>query len=70
LPQGSHVKLMIYDMNGREVYKLVDTFQKAGRYEVNWEGIDFRGERVASGVYYYKIEALKSAKFRKMMVLR
>jgi flagellar hook assembly protein FlgD len=43
---------MIYDMNGREVYRLVDAFQKAGQYEVDWEGIDFRGERVASGIYY------------------
>lgn len=70
LLQSSHVKLVIYDMNGREVYRLVDAFQEAGRYEVDWEGTDFRGERVASGNYYYKIEALKSAKFRKMMVLR
>ncbi len=70
LPQNSHVKLTIYDVNGREIYKLVDKFQKAGRHSIRWDGRDFHGEQVASGIYYYKIEALNSSKFRKILVLR
>jgi flagellar hook assembly protein FlgD len=71
LQDGVHrTDTMIYDMNGREVYRLLGVLQKAGRYEVEWEEIDFRGERVASGIYYYKIEALKSAKFSKMTIVR
>jgi hypothetical protein len=70
LPQNGHVKLTIFDMTGREVYRLVEGFQKAGHYSIHWEGKDFRGKSVASGVYYYKLEALNGAKFRKMIVLR
>lgn len=70
LPHSSHVELRIYNMNGQEVYKLVDEFQEAGNYKVNWDGIDFKGTKVPSGMYFYRIGALNGSKFRRMIYIK
>jgi tetratricopeptide (TPR) repeat protein len=49
LPADSRVKLVVYDMLGREVMRLVnDEFKFAGKYEY-----EFSGESLPSGVYFY-----------------
>ncbi len=51
--RGMIVKLIVYDIIGREVAVLVNNeFKTAGRYEINWNAINF-----ASGVYIYRIQA-------------
>jgi hypothetical protein len=71
LPADSHVKIMIYDILGREVRSLVDEQESAGYQKVRF---DIQG--VASGVYFYRIQAepLKGGKpfsdVKKMMVLK
>ena len=53
LPKDSKVKLVIYDILGREVMKLLNNeFKQAGRYSV-----EFNCKDLASGVYFYRIEA-------------
>lgn len=47
----SYVRLIVYDITGREVQKLVDQKQSAGEYEV-----DFMGKFVSSGVYLYRMQ--------------
>jgi len=52
-PGGSNiksVKLIIYDITGRQVTVLVNQLQKSGVYET-----DFNGDNFASGVYFYKL---------------
>ena len=68
--KSGHVELTICNMNGQEVYRLVDEFQEAGVYNFNWNGINFNGTKVTSGLYFYRIKALNSSKFRRMIVLR
>lgn len=70
LPASSPVKLIIYNTSGQVIYRLVDEFQLAGRYTVAWRGLDNAGQKVASGIYYYKIETEYSAIFRKMTLLK
>ncbi|HRE41515.1 MAG TPA: T9SS type A sorting domain-containing protein [Ignavibacteria bacterium] len=53
LPVNANVTLKIYDMIGREVSVLVNQFNQAGSYI-----IDFNASHLASGVYFYKLEAL------------
>lgn len=49
---GMIVKLIVYDLLGREVVILVNNeFKTAGRYEINWNAMNF-----ASGVYIYRIQ--------------
>lgn len=49
---GAHeVKLIVYDIQGREVTVLVNQEQTAGSYKVNFDGTN-----LSSGVYFYKLE--------------
>jgi len=52
LAKNSDVKIRIYDILGREVRTLVNEFKNAGAYEVK-----FDASNIASGTYFYKIEA-------------
>jgi hypothetical protein len=52
LPKNSNVTIIVYDLIGREVSRLVNNeFKNAGRYEINWNANNF-----ASGVYIYRIQ--------------
>ena len=57
LPEDSYVKLTIYNIQGQKVTTLVDEYQSAGTRRIVWDGRDESGETVASGVYFYHIEA-------------
>ncbi|MBN2070177.1 MAG: T9SS type A sorting domain-containing protein [Candidatus Krumholzibacteriota bacterium] len=70
IPETSHVDLVIYDVAGRRVKKLIDRRLAADHYEVLWDGTKTNGNRVASGVYFYRIKAGKYEKTRKMVLLR
>jgi hypothetical protein len=52
LPQASHVTLKVYDILGREIATLIDEMQEAGYQSTTW-----RGENVATGIYFYRILA-------------
>ncbi|MBS1550990.1 MAG: T9SS type A sorting domain-containing protein, partial [Bacteroidetes bacterium] len=52
LPVSGNVSLKIYDMLGKEVKTLVNSFTSAGTYNIN-----FDGSNLSSGVYFYKLEA-------------
>jgi len=52
LPKDSKVKLVVYDLLGRELKTLVNELKTAGYYQ-----IDFNMQNYASGVYFYRIEA-------------
>ena len=56
LPYNSKVKLKIYDLLGQEVETLVNESQSAGNQQVTWNA-----NHVASGLYFYKIEATSIA---------
>ncbi|MCF7807308.1 MAG: T9SS type A sorting domain-containing protein [Candidatus Marinimicrobia bacterium] len=57
LPEHSHVKLTIYDVNGREVVTLQDNEKPAGHFELQWNGTDARGNKVSTGVYFARLQA-------------
>jgi hypothetical protein len=58
LPDGSEVRLIVYDLAGRKVRTLVQNYQEPGRHTVGWDGRDEEGRNVASGVYLYRLEVL------------
>lgn len=65
LPKEGNVKLVIYDILGREVKQLVNEFKKAGKYTV-----EFNGNNLASGIYFYRIEIGNFVQVKKMMLIK
>ncbi len=72
VPDGArrHVRLAVYDVRGARVRTLVDREQSGGRFVARWDGRDDRGRRVASGVYFYRLEMPGFAAARKMVLLK
>jgi hypothetical protein len=70
LARAGRASLAIYDVAGRLVRRLVDEERAAGRHEVRWDGRDARGHRVASGIYFYRLEAGDRLAIRKMALMK
>ena len=70
LPQAGPVSLTIYDLVGQRVRLLVDEVQAPGVYTLQWNGRDENGMEVASGLYFYRIEAGAFVQTRKMTLVR
>jgi choice-of-anchor B domain-containing protein len=64
LASASNIKLRVYDMLGRQVAMLVDDFRQAGNYKISYDA-----GRLASGVYYYTLQADNGFRETKKMVL-
>ncbi len=56
LPQPSEVKLVIYDIKGQVVREFVQEMKPAGYHHVIWDGRNGSGQKVATGIYIYRIE--------------
>ena len=55
IPQDGLVKLMIYDLMGREVRELVSSRLSGGNYSANWNATNTFGSKVSSGLYFYSL---------------
>ncbi len=65
LNKQSAVKLVVFDILGREVETLVNSKLTAGTYET-----EFNGSKLSSGIYFYRISAEDFAETRKMMLVK
>ena len=70
LPQQSHVNIMIYDILGREVAKLVNSEISAGYQSVIWNTRNNLGAPVSAGIYFYQIQTKDFVKTKKMVLLK
>ncbi|MBN2070184.1 MAG: T9SS type A sorting domain-containing protein [Candidatus Krumholzibacteriota bacterium] len=70
LSAPANVSLKIYDAAGRLVRELVDEGRAAARYAEVWDGRDDAGRQVASGMYFYRIEAGEFTATKKLVLLR
>jgi len=70
LPTAVPVRLTIYDVAGRLVSTLVDGPLAAGHHRLQWRGVDDRQQALASGVYFYRIDAGDFNQIRRMMLVR
>ncbi len=62
---GMDVRLIIYDILGREVATLVNEQLKPGSYEVEFDGSNY-----SSGVYFYKLTASEFTETKKLILLK
>ena len=65
LPTRSQVKLMVFNTLGQEVAHLVDGEVEAGYHETR-----FHGEGLASGVYFYRLQAGDFLQTKRLLLLR
>ena len=56
LPKTGKVTIGIYNLLGERIATLVDEQQKAGHYNAYWNGKDDRGNRIASGIYFCRMD--------------
>jgi hypothetical protein len=70
VPVPTHVRVTIYNILGRRVRTLVDENRTAGTHSARWDGTNAQGHRVATGVYFYRIQAGDYTETRKMLMLK
>jgi hypothetical protein len=70
LPKPAHTIVKVYDLLGTRVRTLVNSLQNAGEHSVTWDGRDDQAKTVASGVYFYRLEAGDFGAQKKMVLLR
>ncbi|MDI6739591.1 MAG: FlgD immunoglobulin-like domain containing protein, partial [Candidatus Edwardsbacteria bacterium] len=64
------VSLKIYNVAGQLVRTLANGYQNAGYHSVLWNGNDNRGERAASGMYLYRLDAGSYSATNKLVIIR
>ena len=67
---GAQHKLEIYDIQGRLIRTLVDRAAEAGSHRVVWDGRDQGGQMVASGLYFYRLQAGSFMETRRLVLLK
>jgi len=65
LPKSGLVNLVIYDVLGKEIKRLVSEYKQAGSYKIN-----FDASALASGVYFYSLRANDFVSTKKMLLLK
>jgi hypothetical protein len=70
IPTSSNAVLTIYNVVGQKIKTLVNSRQNAGNYEIQWNGLNEKGERVSSGVYLYQLKTDSYSEAKKMLLLQ
>ena len=65
IPKAGNVKLKIYNSLGEEVTTLLNKYEEAGNYKIN-----FDGSALSSGIYFYKLETGYFTSVKKMILLK
>ena len=65
LPETGMTKLIIYDIRGREIARLIDREMDAGYHSITWNG-----SNVSSGIYFYRLQAGEFVQTKKMLLLK
>ena len=70
LARTGAVELVIYDLLGQQVAILAEGLREAGSHRVRWDGRGDGNHRLASGVYFYRLQTDASAKVGKLVLLQ
>ena len=70
IPRNADVKLSVYNIKGQLVKHLLDENMVAGNHSVVWNGKDANDRDVASGVYFYRIQANGNTEARRMILMK
>jgi hypothetical protein len=70
IPYECHLSLKIYNLSGQLVNTLADRRMGKGQHTIYWDGTSSDGRPVASGIYFYKLNASDFVSVRKMILLK
>ena len=70
LPETQVVRVDVYAVDGKYITTLINKELIAGPHFVTWNGKDMQGRAVASGTYFYRLEAGTDIETRRMMLVR
>jgi hypothetical protein len=70
LVQAGEVSLEVFNTLGQKVKTLFAGRLPKGRHTVEWDATNHRGEKVASGVYFYRLASAEKSHTRKMVLLK
>ncbi|QQS35324.1 MAG: T9SS type A sorting domain-containing protein [Ignavibacteriales bacterium] len=70
VPEDGMVKVKVFNLLGQEINTLFNEEALKGVYVINWNGTDYLGQNVSSGVYIYRMEAGQFIKSMKMVLLK
>lgn len=69
LTESSDIKIIVYDILGRNLRILVDQYMPSGNHQITWDGKDNFNRKVSTGVYFYQLTYDSFAKTKIMMLL-
>lgn len=67
---GGEVKVLIFNIAGEEVEKLVDQYLNTGNYRFSWDGRDSSGDMVGNALYLVVSQQPSGVMIRKVIVLK
>ena len=70
LPFSQKVNLTIYDLRGNVIITLIDKKEERGIKNVQWNAKNQEGQRVPTGIYFYKISTNNFESSKKMILLK
>lgn len=70
LPHSGEIVLDIYNIRGQKVAELLRDYKAAGRHKIIWNGKDYSGRAMTSGVYFYKISTTEETTINKITLLK
>ena len=70
IPQQSFVSLNVYNFKGELVRTLQNSQQAAGKYTVQWNGLNETGSAINPGIYFYRLQTEDYTQARKLLMLR
>ena len=70
LPEDSYVNIIIYDLMGHSIKRLLNDEQIAGYRSIHWNATNDYGQPVSAGMYIYTIQAGDFRQTKKMVLLK
>jgi hypothetical protein len=70
IPRQSDVTLDVFNIMGQKVVTLIDRPMAPGSYRATWDGSDASGQKVTSGMYFYRLRAGEYVSTKKMVLLK
>ncbi len=68
--EPSRVVVNVYDVRGKLVKTLVDSYLSEGRHELTWDATDAKGHAVTDGIYFYQLVTKHAVQTKKMVLIQ